>query len=84
LKLAYNPSAPLEFKSANYTGMIVGLGAGIQLNLNKHIAIDLRILPEYYFGTDIKSKGESDYAIKKFNNFLLLNSFGINYYFNKK
>jgi hypothetical protein len=83
-KLAYNPSAPLDFKSANYIGMIVGLGAGIQLNLNKHLALDLRLLPEYYFGTDIKSKGERDYPIKKFNNFLLINSFGINYYFNKR
>jgi len=83
-KLAYNPSAPSNFKSANYLGMIVGLGVGIQMNLNKNFALDLRFLPEYYFGTDIKSKGESDYAIKKFNNFLLINSFGINYYFNKK
>ena len=83
-KLAYNPSAPLDFKSANYNGMIVGLGIGIQLNLNKHIALDLRVLPEYYFGTDIKSKGETNYSIKKFNNFLLINSFGINYYFSKK
>jgi hypothetical protein len=32
----------------------------------------------------VKSKGETNYAIKKFNNFLLINSFGINYYFSKK
>lgn len=83
-KLAYNPTVPSIFKSASYLGMIVGLGVGIQLNPNKHIALDLRVLPEYYFGTDIKSKGERDYPIKKFNNFLLINSFGINYYFNKK
>jgi len=83
-KLLNNPADLSNFKSANYNGMIVGLGIGIQLNLNKHIALDLRVLPEYYFGTDIKSKGETNYAIKKFNNFLLINSFGINYYFNKK
>lgn len=83
-KLLNNPADLSNFKSANYNGMIVGLGIGIQLNLNKHIALDLRALPKYYFGTDIKLKGETNYAIKKFNNFLLINSFGINYYFNKK
>jgi hypothetical protein len=83
-KLAYNSSDPSNFKSANYLGMIVGLGAGLQMNIVKNLALDLRVLPEYYFGTDIKSKGERDYPIKKFNNFLLINSFGINYYFNKK
>ena len=70
--------------SANYMGMIVGLGTGIQMNTGKNFAFDLRILPEYYFGTDVKSKGFRDYPIKQFNNFLLVSSIGINYYFNKK
>ena len=70
--------------SANYMGMIVGLGIGLQYNVVKNLAFDLRILPEYYFGTDVKSKGFRDYPIKKFNNFLLVSSIGINYYFNKK
>jgi len=79
-KISYSLSDPSNFKPANYGGMNIGLGIGTLINLSQSLAIDLRVLPEYYFGTDIGT-GQ---AIKKFPNFLLLNSIGLNYYFNKK
>jgi hypothetical protein len=83
-KLTYLSNNTSDFRSANYTGFIIGAGIGTLIKLNKNLALDLKVLPEYYSGTKIKSKGEPDHSIKKFNNFLLINSFGINYYFNKK
>ena len=83
-KLTYLSNNTSDFRSANYTGFIIGAGIGTLVKLSKNLALDLKVLPEYYSGTKIKSKGEPDHSIKKFNNFLLINSFGINYYFNKK
>jgi hypothetical protein len=83
-KLTYLSNNTSDFRSANYTGFVVGAGLGTLAKLTKNLALDLKVLPEYYSGTKIKSKGEPDHSIKKFNNFLLISSFGINYYFNKK
>ena len=83
-KLTYFTTNASDFRSANYTGFVAGAGIGTLLKISKNLALDLKVLPEYYSGTKIKSKGEKDHSIKKFNNFLLINSFGINYYFNKK
>lgn len=79
-KISYSLSDPSNFKPANYGGMNIGLGIGTLICLSQSLAIDLRVLPEYYFGTDI-GQGQ---AIKNFPNFLLLNSIGLNYYFKKK
>jgi hypothetical protein len=73
-----------NIRAANFNGMDVGLGAGLEFNLGEKFALDLKVLPEYSFGTDIKSKGDSDVPVKKFNNLQLISSFGINFYFNKK
>lgn len=76
--LLYNPD---EFRSANYGGVIFGAGFGSQIELTERLAIDIKVLPEYYMGTDIRSKDSDRYEITKFNNFLLITSVGINYYF---
>jgi hypothetical protein len=68
-------------KSVNYNGMLIGLGAGLQYNTQKNLSFELKILPEYDFGTDLRSKGGTDYTIKSFKNFLLISSIGFNYYF---
>lgn len=82
-KSAFSTNDTSNFKSANYTGMNIGLGLGTLLNLSQSLAIDLRVLPEYYFGTDIGSRYGGG-QIGKFPNFLFVNSIGINYYFKKK
>jgi hypothetical protein len=83
-KLTYLSNNTSDFRSANYTGLIMGAGIGTLVKLSKNLALDLKVLPEYYSGGKIKSKGEKDHSIKKFNNFMLMSSFGLNYYFNKK
>jgi hypothetical protein len=64
--------------------MDFGLGAGIEFYLGEKIALDLKVLPEFLMGTDVKSKGNSNVPVKKFGNLQLISSFGMNFYFNKK
>jgi hypothetical protein len=82
--ISYSRSNINEVRSANYGGIIFGVGVGSQFSLINNLAIDLKILPEFYIGTDIRSKESKRYEIKKFNNFLLINSIGIVYFFKSK
>jgi hypothetical protein len=82
-KISYPTVDISDMRSANYGGAIFGAGLGTQIMLRNKIALNLEVLPELYIGTDIKSEGSERYEIKKFNNFLLLNSVGLSYYFNE-
>ena len=81
-KISYPLYQQSEILSANYGGVIFGIGVGSQLYLTERLTLDLKILPELYIGTDIRAKGSERYEIAKFSNFLLINSIGLNYYFN--
>jgi len=83
-KISYPLNNKSEIRSANYGGVIFGAGIGAKIDLTKSLALDLKILPEFYIGTDIKSEDSKRYEIKKFYNFLLINSIGLNYYFKTK
>lgn len=83
-KISYPLNNKSEIRSANYGGVIFGAGIGSKIDLTKSLALDLKILPELYLGTDIKSEDSKRYEIKKFSNFLLVNSIGLNYYFKTK
>ena len=83
-KISYLINSPSEVRSANYGGVIFGAGIGSQMELSKSLYIDLKILPELYIGSSIRSKDSERYEIKKFNNFLLISSIGLNYYFKSK
>jgi hypothetical protein len=76
--------AKTNIRAANFNGMDIGLGGGLEFNLGEKLALDLQVLPEYSMGTDIKSKGDANVNVKKFNNLQLISSFGMNFYFNKK
>lgn len=80
-KISYLINNQAEVRSANYGGIIFGTGIGSQISLSKSLALDFKVLPELYIGTDIRSKASERYEITKFNNFLLISSIGINYYF---
>ena len=79
-KIAYPLNNIEEPLSARYGGIIVGLGAGILIKISNKLAIDIRVLPEYYVGSSIRVKGYEFYNIKGFGNFLLQNAIGIKYY----
>jgi hypothetical protein len=81
-KISYLHGDKSQFGSAKYGGVIFGVGMGVQIILSNKLALNFEVLPELYIGTDIKSEESKRYEIKKFNNFLLLNSLGICYYFN--
>jgi hypothetical protein len=83
-KISYALYDKSEIRSANYGGVIFGAGIGTKIDLTKNLALDLKILPEIYIGTDIRSEDSERYEIKKFYNFLLVNSIGLNYYFKTK
>ncbi len=80
-KIAYPLNDVEEPLSAKYGGIIIGLGAGTLIKLSEKLAMDIRVLPEYYIGTDIRVKGYKWYEIAKFGNFLLQCNIGIKYYF---
>jgi hypothetical protein len=80
-RISYPLYNEAEIRSANYDGVIFGAGIGSQLYLTEKLTLDFKILPELYIGTDIRSKGSERYEITKFNNFLLISSIGLNYYF---
>ena len=67
--------------SGRYGGISFGAGAGIRIILSDMLVADIRVLPEYYLGTDIRVKGRDWYQISKFGNLLLHNTIGINYQF---
>jgi hypothetical protein len=83
-KISYSFSNPSVFKSANYGGILIGIGAGTLFRLSEHMALDIKVLPELFIGTDVKPKNGTDYNIKKFNNLFIISSFGVNYYLIKK
>jgi hypothetical protein len=79
-KIAY-PIYNIEtVTSGRYGGIILGVGFGTLFRLSERLSMDIKILPEYYIGTDIRVKGRDWYAISKFGNFLLLSSVGLKYY----
>jgi hypothetical protein len=80
-RISYPLNNQAEIRSANYGGVIFGAGIGSQLYLTEKLTLDFKVLPELYIGTDIRSKNSERYEITKFNNFLLISSIGLNYYF---
>lgn len=80
-KIAYTPNNIEDPLSAKYGGIIIGLGAGTLIKVSNKLAMDIRILPELYAGSDIRVKGYKWYEIAKFGNFLLQSTIGIKYYF---
>jgi hypothetical protein len=70
--------------SAKYGGIIIGFGAGVLFKLSDKLAMDFRLLPEFYVGTNIRVKGYKYYEIQKFGNFLLNCSIGLKYYFSSR
>jgi hypothetical protein len=74
----YNIEDPL---SARYSGIIIGLGAGTLIKMSDKLAMDIRVLPEFCIGTDIRVKGYKWYEIAKFGNFLLQSTIVLKYYF---
>jgi len=71
-------------RSANFNGMAFGSGLGLQCMLAKNLAIDLRVLPEFQFVTDLKTKGMKRHEVEKFHNLMLINTLGIRYYFKER
>ena len=71
-------------RSANFNGMAFGSGLGLQCMLAKNLAIDLRVLPELQFVTDLKTKGMERHDVSKFKNLMLINTLGIRYYFKER
>jgi len=80
-KIAYSPSNIENPLRAKYGGIIIGMGAGILIKMSDKLALDIRVLPEYYIGSSIRVKGYKFYNIEKFGNFLLQSTVGIKYYF---
>ena len=80
-KAAYAIGMPEYPNSASYSGLLFGVGGGFQWFLGKNLALDLRVLPEYYMGTDLKAKGSDRYSITKFANLMVQSTCGIKYYF---
>jgi len=80
-KIAYPIGFIGEPISGNYGGFIIGVGGGILVNFSKKLVMDIKILPEYYTGTDIRVKGRDRYEITKFSNLLLQSTIGFKYFF---
>ncbi|MCK4464793.1 MAG: hypothetical protein KAU83_03695 [Bacteroidales bacterium] len=83
-KIAYNRTYPDESLKANYGGIILGFGGGLSIDFSEKFSLDIRMLPEWYIGTDIKAKNSDRYEIKKFSNFLLVSSIGLCYFFQSR
>jgi hypothetical protein len=71
-------------RSANFSGMTFGGGLGVQCMLTKNLAIDFRVMPELQFVLDLKTKGTKRHEVQKFTNLMLINTFGIRYYFKER
>jgi opacity protein-like surface antigen len=82
--IAYSSGNLTESTPATYGGIIFGLGAGVEYLFAHSVALTLNVLPEVYMGTDIKRKGSDRYEVKKFTNFMLLNSLGMRFYIHGK
>ena len=80
-KIAYPYGQYENPLSGSYGAFILGMGAGTRVRLTENFAFDLKILAEYYMGTDIRVKGRDRYEIKKFGNLLLHSTLGLKYYF---
>lgn len=80
-KIAYPIGQPENTASGRYGGILLGAGAGVRIKLTEKLAADIRVLPEYYLGTDIRVKGRDWYEISKFGNFVLHNIIGLKYHF---
>ena len=86
-KIAFDNNVPGNFvnlRSANFSGMAFGSGFGMQCMLSRNLAIDLRVLPEFQFVTDLKTKSKERHEVAKFNNLMLINTFGLKYYFKER
>lgn len=80
-KIAYPIGLASDPSSGTYGSFIIGMGAGILFNFSEHLVMDIKILPEYYTGTDIRVKGRERYEITKFGNLLLHSTIGVKIYF---
>ncbi len=80
-KIGYPIGQPLEPGSGTYNALIFGFGGGTRIWFTEALAMELKLLPELYLGTDIRMKGRERYNIKKFNNLMLHSTLVIKYYF---
>ncbi len=80
-KVAYPIGLPDYPASALYSGLIFGMGGGVQWMLTDWLALDFRVLPEYYMGTDLRVKGRDRYSISRFGNLMLQSTLGLKFYF---
>jgi hypothetical protein len=80
-KIAY-PIGQSELPaSGSYGAFILGLGGGTLFRISDQFSLDLKILADYYMGTDIRVKGRDRYEISKFGNLLLQGNIGLKYCF---
>lgn len=75
-KIAYPVGQPDHPSSGSYGAFILGLGAGSLFRVSDKLAFDLKILADYYMGTDIRVKERDRYEIKKFGNLLVHSTLG--------
>ena len=67
-------------RPANFNGMTLGSGVGLQLMISNSMAIFGQSFPEWHISSRLKPKGSERYKVESFYNFMLLNSFGVRYY----
>ncbi|MFH0755657.1 MAG: hypothetical protein V2B15_00025 [Bacteroidota bacterium] len=79
-KIAYPIGQVQDPGPATYGTLILGMGAGTLVRFSERLALDIKILPEYSMGTDIRVKGQDRYSITKFGNFLMHTTFGLKYF----
>jgi len=83
-RIAYDytpPDTDILLRSANYSGMALGSGLGLQCMLSKNLALDLRVNPDFYFVTDLKSKSKTRHEVSRCLNLMLVSTLGLQYYF---
>jgi hypothetical protein len=80
-KIAYPYDQFENSASGSYGAFILGLGGGTLVKISDRLSLDLKLLAEYYMGTDIRVKGRDRYEIQKFGSLLLNSTLGIKYYF---
>ncbi len=79
-KIAYPIGQVQDSGPATYNTLILGMGAGTLVRFSDRLALDIKILPEYSMGTDIRVKGRDRHSITKFGNFLMPTTFGLKYF----
>ena len=82
--IAYDKGMRGELRSARYTGVAFGCGPGIQCMLTQNLALDLRVVPEFHTVAGVKSNGEKGEGVDENANLMLVNTFGLKYYFHKR